>query len=138
MLKHVLRNVCLRYSSEEFDSGWVFSELGFSGHGFAVFTVTFRHSRCERGSRCISRSVTQDATRERKFEFIVDLVPGTLPISKTPYRMIFVELTGLKAKENELLAKEFLRTSVSPWGAPNLLCEGRMSWRLFLTAQWLD
>ncbi len=41
--------------------------------------------------------------------------------------MIFVVLKELKAKEDELLAKKFLRTSVSPWGAPYLLCEGRMS-----------
>ena len=54
---------------------------------------------------------------DRKVEFIVDLVPGTTPISKAPYRMAPIELKELKVQLQELLYMGFIRPSVSPWGA---------------------
>jgi hypothetical protein len=33
---------------------------------------------------------------ERDIEFIIDLLPGTAPIAKRPYRMSFGELEELK------------------------------------------
>ncbi len=42
---------------------------------------------------------------EREIEFTIDLVPGTLPISKAPYRMAFAKLEELKARLEDLLAK---------------------------------
>ncbi|XP_070036173.1 uncharacterized protein [Nicotiana tomentosiformis] len=42
------------------------------------------------------------------------------PISIPPYRMAPPELKELKEKLQELLDKDFSRTSVSPWGAPVL------------------
>ncbi len=35
---------------------------------------------------------------ERGSEFAIDLVPGTLSMLKTPYRMAFAELKDLKAQ----------------------------------------
>ncbi|XP_058726547.1 uncharacterized protein LOC131597904 [Vicia villosa] len=58
---------------------------------------------------------------EREVEFNIDLVPGTRPISMAPYRMSASELAELKAQIGELLDKKFIRSSVSPWGAPVLL-----------------
>jgi len=58
---------------------------------------------------------------EREVEFSVDLVPGTSPISIAPYRMSASELGELKKQFEELLDKQFIRPSVSPWGAPMLL-----------------
>nr|XP_027109267.1 uncharacterized protein LOC113729140 [Coffea arabica] len=55
---------------------------------------------------------------EREVEFKIDLVPGTAPISKTPYRMAPVELKELKIQLQDLLEKGFVRESDSPWGAP--------------------
>jgi len=59
--------------------------------------------------------------RRGKVEFAIDLVPGTSPISIVPYRMSASELEELKKQLEELLEKQFIRPSVSPWGAPVLL-----------------
>ena len=56
----------------------------------------------------------------RDIEFAIDLVPGTEPISKAPYRMAPAELRELKDQLQDLLEKGFVRPSVSPWGAPVL------------------
>ena len=58
---------------------------------------------------------------EREVEFIIDLVPGANPMSIAPYRMSPVELAEVKAQVQDLLSKQFVRPSVSPWGAPVLL-----------------
>jgi hypothetical protein len=56
----------------------------------------------------------------REIDFSIDLLPGSTPISKAPYRMSLPELTELKIQLQELLDKEYIRPSVSPWGAPVL------------------
>ena len=61
-----------------------------------------------------------DLPPEREVEFTIDLVPETVPISKTPYRMAPVELKELKTQLQELLDKGFIRPSISPWVAPVL------------------
>lgn len=57
---------------------------------------------------------------KREIDFTIELVPGTAPISKAPYRMAPAELKELKEQLQELLDKGFIRPSVSPWGAPVL------------------
>ena len=57
---------------------------------------------------------------DKEVEFIIDLIPGTEPISIPPYRMAPTELRELKAQLEELLSKGFIRPSISPWGAPVL------------------
>ena len=57
---------------------------------------------------------------ERDVEFTIDLIPRTEPISIPPYRMAPAELRELKAHLEELLSKEFIKPSISPWGAPVL------------------
>ena len=57
---------------------------------------------------------------DREVEFSIDLVPGTAPISKAPYRMALAKLKELKGQLEELLDKGFIRPSASPWGAPVL------------------
>ena len=57
---------------------------------------------------------------DREIEFVIDLVPGTAPISKAPYRMAPAELKELKAQLQDMLDKGFVKPSVSPWGAPVL------------------
>ncbi|KAL5547540.1 hypothetical protein UlMin_002771 [Ulmus minor] len=56
----------------------------------------------------------------REIEFEIELLPGTSPISKVPYRMAPAELKELKEQLQELLDKKFIRPSYSPWGAPVL------------------
>ena len=50
----------------------------------------------------------------RDVEFIIELHPGTSPISMTPHRMTPVELQELKVQLQELLDKGFIRLSTSP------------------------
>ena len=57
---------------------------------------------------------------DREVEFSIDLLPGTRPISKAPYRMAPAEMKELKEQLEELLELGFVRLSVSPWGAPVL------------------
>ncbi|WMV50633.1 hypothetical protein MTR67_044018, partial [Solanum verrucosum] len=54
---------------------------------------------------------------EREVEFPIELIPGSTPISITPYRMAPAELRELKSQLQELLEKGFIRPSVFPWGA---------------------
>ena len=53
-------------------------------------------------------------------EFVVDIIPGTEPISKAPYRMAPIEMKELMAQLQELLDKKVIQPSVSPWGVPVL------------------
>src|ERR1051325_8353653 len=53
----------------------------------------------------------------REVEFSIDLILGTGPISRAPYRMAPVELSELKVQLQELLDKGYIRPSISPWGA---------------------
>lgn len=54
----------------------------------------------------------------REIEFVIELQPGTAPISKRPYRMPPNELVELKKQLTELEEKGFIRPSSSPWGCP--------------------
>jgi hypothetical protein len=56
----------------------------------------------------------------REIDFSIDMFPGSAPISKAPYRMSLPELIELKIQLQELLDKEYIIASVSPWGAPVL------------------
>jgi hypothetical protein len=60
---------------------------------------------------------------EREVEFVIDLLPGTAPISKRPYRMSVEELKELKKQLTELQEAGYIRPSSSPWGAPVLFVQ---------------
>jgi hypothetical protein len=60
---------------------------------------------------------------EREVEFAIDLLPGTAPISKRPYRMSVEELQELKKQLTELQEAGYIRPSSSPWGAPVLFVQ---------------
>jgi hypothetical protein len=57
---------------------------------------------------------------DRYIEFVIELQPGTAPISKRPYRMPPNELAELKIQLQDLLDKGYIRPSASPWGCPAL------------------
>ncbi|WVZ89430.1 hypothetical protein U9M48_035840 [Paspalum notatum var. saurae] len=59
----------------------------------------------------------------RDVEFKIDLIPGTAPVSRRPYRMAPDELKELKTQLQEQLDKGFIRPSSSPWGCPALFVE---------------
>ena len=54
---------------------------------------------------------------------MIELHPGTLPISMTPHRMAPVELQEIKVQLQEFLDKGFIRPNTSPWGAPILFAK---------------
>jgi hypothetical protein len=51
-------------------------------------------------------------------KFVIELMPGTAPIYKSPCRMATPELAELEEHIKELLEKGFIRPSSSSWGAP--------------------
>jgi hypothetical protein len=57
---------------------------------------------------------------DRDIEFVIELQPGTAPISKRPYRMPPNELAELKIRLQDLLDKGFIHPSASSWGCPAL------------------
>jgi hypothetical protein len=61
-----------------------------------------------------------DMPLNRDVEFLIELQPGMSPISRRPYKMTPKELAELKVQLNELLGKEYIRPSSSPWGCPAL------------------
>ena len=58
-------------------------------------------------------------------DFTIELHPSTSPISLTPHRMAHVELQELKIQLQELLDRDFIKRSTSPWGALVLFAKKR-------------
>ena len=52
----------------------------------------------------------------RDIDFSIELAPGAVPVSRTPYRMSTPELVELKLQLKEMMDKCYIRPSVSPWG----------------------
>ncbi|GJV15633.1 putative reverse transcriptase domain-containing protein [Tanacetum coccineum] len=53
----------------------------------------------------------------REIEFRIELVPGAIPVAKSPYRLAPFEMEELLGQLKELQDKGFIRPSSSPWGA---------------------
>ena len=51
---------------------------------------------------------------ERKVKLAIEVLHGTTPISRAPYRMAPIELKELKTQLQELLDKGLIQPSVSP------------------------
>jgi hypothetical protein len=51
---------------------------------------------------------------------LIELAPGVVPVSRTPYRMSTPELVELKLQLKEMMDKGYIRPSMSLWGAPVL------------------
>ena len=64
---------------------------------------------------------------EREVDLSIEVVQGTTPISRAPYRMAPTELKELKTQLHELLDKGFIRPNVSPWGAQFYLLRRKMA-----------
>ncbi|GJZ11035.1 hypothetical protein Tco_0545794, partial [Tanacetum coccineum] len=56
----------------------------------------------------------------RQVEFQIDLIPGTTPIARAPFRLAPSEMKELSEQLKELSEKGFIRPNSSPWGAPVL------------------
>uniref|UniRef100_A0A2N9G313 RNA-directed DNA polymerase n=1 Tax=Fagus sylvatica TaxID=28930 RepID=A0A2N9G313_FAGSY len=100
-------------------------EFSFVGSGASVTPCVISALQARRMLRkgCrgyLATKICLGLPPDREIEFSVDLLPGSGPISKAPYRMAPAELKELKEQLQELLDKGFIRPSVSPWGAPVL------------------
>jgi predicted aspartyl protease len=60
---------------------------------------------------------------DREVEFAIDLLLGTAPISKRPYKMSVEELKEFKKQLVELQEAGYILPSSSPWGAPVLFLQ---------------
>ncbi|GJR59201.1 putative reverse transcriptase domain-containing protein [Tanacetum coccineum] len=56
----------------------------------------------------------------REVEFCIDLIPGAMHVSKSPYCLAPTKMQELSNQLKELQDKGFIRPSSSPWGAPML------------------
>jgi hypothetical protein len=56
----------------------------------------------------------------RDIDFSIELAPGVVPVSRTPYQMSTPNLVELKLQLREMMDKGSIRPNVSPWGAPVL------------------
>ncbi|GKA42807.1 putative reverse transcriptase domain-containing protein [Tanacetum coccineum] len=56
----------------------------------------------------------------RQVEFQINLIPGTTPVARAPYRLAPSEMQELSNQLHELSDRGFIRPSTSPWGAPVL------------------
>ena len=96
-------------------------------HDDAQCYMIFTHLEVDGGKMTSVIPVVQDfedvpgLPPHREVEFSIDLVPGIGPVSMAPYRMASAELVEFKKQIKELNAKQFIRPSTLPWGAPVLL-----------------
>jgi hypothetical protein len=60
---------------------------------------------------------------ERKVEFTIELIPGTVPIYKRAYMVSGPDLVELKKQIDELSERGYIRPSTSPWAAHVLFVE---------------
>ncbi|GKA59062.1 putative reverse transcriptase domain-containing protein [Tanacetum coccineum] len=56
----------------------------------------------------------------REVKFRIGLIPGAMPVAKSPYRLAPTEMQELSNQLKELQDKGFIRPSSSTWGAPVL------------------
>jgi len=67
--------------------------------------------------------------------FFIELMLGTTPVSKSPYKMRTVKLIEMKFHLKEMLDKGHIMSSISSWGEPMLFARKeygtlRLSWLL--------
>nr|GFA36705.1 putative reverse transcriptase domain-containing protein [Tanacetum cinerariifolium] len=61
----------------------------------------------------------------RQVKFRIDLVPGTAPVTRAPYRLAPSEMKELADELQKLTDKGFIRPSFAPWGAPVLFVKNK-------------
>jgi hypothetical protein len=62
---------------------------------------------------------------KRDIDFSINLMSRATHVSKTPYRMSTPELKEFHMQLEELLKKNYIRPSVSPWGVPVLFVKNK-------------
>jgi len=62
----------------------------------------------------------QKLPQKREADLRINLIPGSSPPTRAPYRMSTTELTELKKQLDKMLGSGFIKPSLSPYGAPVL------------------
>ncbi|GKB34147.1 hypothetical protein Tco_0879089 [Tanacetum coccineum] len=85
------------------------------------------------------RHLRSAKTKEQKQEEIVVLVPGEIPVAKSPYRLAPSEMEELSGQLKELQNKGFIRPSSLPWGEPVLFVKKKdVSFRMCIDYRELN
>jgi hypothetical protein len=87
---------------------------------YAIEGIKLRDILLSLSIQTSSQMICLECPLDRNIEFVIELQPGTAPISKRPYRMPPNELAELKIQLQDLLDKGYIRPSASPWGCPAL------------------
>ncbi|GJU53433.1 putative reverse transcriptase domain-containing protein [Tanacetum coccineum] len=61
----------------------------------------------------------------RQVEFQIDLIPGTSPIARAPYRLAPLKMQELSNQLQELSDRGFIQPSTLPWGTPVLFVKNK-------------
>ncbi|GJV44341.1 putative nucleotidyltransferase, ribonuclease H [Tanacetum coccineum] len=134
-----LKGMSVRYEIEiasgqlvEIDKVIKGCKLEIEGHVFDIDLIPFRHGSFDMfiddkvlrvlGERPKEKARFLMGTKagDKKQKEIVALIPGAMPVAKSPYRLTPFELEELSGQLKELQDKGFIRPSSSPWGAPVL------------------
>ncbi|GKD12271.1 putative nucleotidyltransferase, ribonuclease H [Tanacetum coccineum] len=71
----------------------------------------------------------------QEIKFQIELIPGAVSVTKSPYRLAPFKMEELSGQLKELQDKGFIRPSSSPWGAPILFVKKKDgSSRMYLTS----
>ncbi|GJU83154.1 putative reverse transcriptase domain-containing protein [Tanacetum coccineum] len=75
----------------------------------------------------------------RQVEIQINLIPGTTPVARAPYRLAPSKMQELSNQLQELSDRGFIRPSTSPWGAPVLFVKKKdTSFRMCIDYQELN
>jgi hypothetical protein len=77
-----------------------------------------------------------DLPPDREVEFAIELILGTPPISRRPYRMPPNELAELKKQFQDLLTKGLIHPSSSKWGCPALFVKKKKDNSLWMCVDY--
>ncbi|GJY80440.1 putative reverse transcriptase domain-containing protein [Tanacetum coccineum] len=86
--------------------------------------------RPEEKARLLMSAKAGDKKQEEivmEIEFWIELIPGAVPVEKSPYCLAPSELEELSGQLKKLQDKGFIRPSPSPWGAPVLFVKKKDS-----------
>nr|GFA48063.1 putative reverse transcriptase domain-containing protein [Tanacetum cinerariifolium] len=75
----------------------------------------------------VLRERSKEKVRLLEIKFRIELIPGAVPIAKSPYHLTPSELEELSGQLKEQQEKGFIRPSSSPWGAPVLFVKKKNS-----------
>nr|GEV02087.1 hypothetical protein [Tanacetum cinerariifolium] len=87
-------------------------KLEIEGHVFDIDLVPFGHGSFD----LIIGERLEEKVRLLEIKFRIELIPGAVPIVKSPYRLAPSELEELLGQLKELQDKGFIRPSSSLWG----------------------